>query len=165
MRPTPQQGIHAWYYKPWEIIGLGQTVVLLNWHCQNTIQEWTHKRFFRVLVKKLQETKSLVTSSFFKNIELFLDYAFVPLPNMEEKSVLTSDYPLQLAIIICLCVSLEKYIFVASSLPTTCGLPTSDCMSHSHDSEYKLSDSLNKVCYFMRLWLASFIHSPRSYYH
>jgi hypothetical protein len=31
---------------------------------------------------------------FFKNMDLFLDYAFVPLPGIADKSEFTSDYSL-----------------------------------------------------------------------
>lgn len=42
---------------------------------------------------------------------LFLECAIVPLLGVSDRSELTSDYSLQLGIVICLCASMKKHVF------------------------------------------------------
>lgn len=51
-------------------------------------------------------------------MELFLDYAFAPLSGVVDTNEFTSVYSLQLAIVIYLHASMEKYV------SATCGLPS-----------------------------------------
>jgi hypothetical protein len=46
---------------------------------------------------------------FFRNTDLFLECAFVPLPGVIGRSEFALYYSLQLAILICLCASMEKH--------------------------------------------------------
>lgn len=39
--------------------------------------------------------------SFFKNIKLFLDYAFMPFPSVPDRTEFATYYSLQLVIVIC----------------------------------------------------------------
>lgn len=52
--------------------------------------------------------------SFFKNQELFLDYAFMPVLGVADRSEFTSDCSLHL--VMCLCASMGKHVFAKCSL-------------------------------------------------
>ena len=57
-------------------------------------------------------------------MELFLDYASVPLQSIADKQIkFTLDYSLKLAVVIHLCASMEKHSFAVCGLSTMCGLP------------------------------------------
>ena len=60
--------------------------------CQNTVQERSHERSLSVCDKTSKTT------------ELFLGSAFMALPSVAGGTELTSDYSLQLAIVVCLYV-------------------------------------------------------------
>lgn len=83
--------------------------------CQNMVQEWSCVR----------ETKTRVSWPRFlqKLKKLFLDYAFMPLPGVADRSEFTSDCSLPLDTVVCLYALMEKYVLAVCSLPATCGLP------------------------------------------
>lgn len=59
----------------------------------------------------------LIDGAWSKNGDkLFLEFAFMPLPGIVDKSEFTLDYLLQLAIVICLYGSMEKQVFATFSL-------------------------------------------------
>lgn len=98
-----------------------------------------------VFVRKLQETtqKSL-RPHFLPNKKLFLDYAFVPIPGLVDRSEFPSGYTLQQTIAICSYASMEKPVCAV------CGLPLeldTWFMGLLLTSEYKLSDAPKKVSY------------------
>ena len=68
-----------------------------------------------MLVRKLQETKTRYCGlSFFNNMELSLECAFLPAPGIGDRNEFTSDYLLQLAIV-SLYASLGKHGFLLST--------------------------------------------------
>ena len=58
------------------------------------------RRFLSEKTKKRRQKSGDL--SFFRNKELFLDYAFAPLSGVAQKSEFTSDYSFRMAIFICL---------------------------------------------------------------
>lgn len=67
-----------------------------------------------MFVRKLQDTESLGTLVL-QTMELFLQCVSVLLPGIAD-SAFTSDYSLQVAIVICICASKEKHVFATYSL-------------------------------------------------
>lgn len=63
--------------------------------------------------------------SFFENTELFLDYVFMPFPGVV-KGLFILDYPLQVAIVICL---YAIYAYMENQV-----LPLAACPSHEASS-------------------------------
>lgn len=55
-------------------------------------------------------------------MELFLNYVFMVLLGLMNMNELILDYSLQLAIVIYLYASMEKFFFVMCGLPTMCDL-------------------------------------------
>ena len=71
-------------------------------------------------MKPIQESSDLRVV---KNIEWFLDYAFVPLSGPAGRSEFALDYSLQWAIVICLYAFIENHVFAVCDLSTMCGFP------------------------------------------
>lgn len=72
----------------------------------------------------LWEIKTKVSwSQFLQNKELFLECVFVLFPGVVDKSEFTSEYLLQLDIVICLYASMKNHFFFTCSLPATYDLP------------------------------------------
>lgn len=66
--------------------------------CWNTVQVWSHEgRILSTCEKTRQKSYDL---SFFKITVLSLDYVFMPLSGMVDRSEFTSDYLLQMAIFV-----------------------------------------------------------------
>lgn len=86
-----------------------------------------------MLMRKVQENRTRVCDpSFFKNKELFLECASVPLPGVVDRSEVT---PLQLDIVIY--VSMETCLYHVVACHSTHVTPL-------NPQAYRLSDTLNK---------------------
>ena len=83
--------------------------------------------------------------------ELLLECACVPIPGVVDWSEITSDYSLQLAVVICLDNSMEKHILPCVSLQLNILL-----LWFFLTPEYKLPNALNKAGDCTRLYSDSF---------
>lgn len=84
-------------------------------------------------------------------MELFLEYAFVSLADVIQKSEFALGSSLQLAVVFCLHVSMKKTYFLPHVAYSSCASCSCDCTLYSRDftypSEHILSDTLNKAGY------------------
>ena len=73
-------------------------------------------------MRKLQESKSLMSSVSSKNTEMFLECAFVPLPGVADRSEFTSDYSLQLLLLSAYMPFWKNMFLLCVGLSDTCDL-------------------------------------------